>query len=153
MGAWTTITSIAAGGKHAVGLRANNTVVSAGDNTNGQCDTSGWANIIEIVAGDQHSVGIRADGTVVACGLNASGQTNVSDWTGIVEVACGADFTIGRRADGSLISTSLDVSSLAPAAALSSGTSHVIVLKADGTARAVGNNKYYQCFVEEWDII
>ncbi len=153
VGAWTTITSIAAGGKHAIGLRANNTVVSAGDNTKGQCDTSGWANIIEIVAGDQHSVGIRADGTVVACGLNTSGQTNVSAWTGIVEVACGADFTIGRRADGSLISTSLDVSSLAPAAALSSGTSHVIVLKADGTARAVGNNKYYQCFVEEWDII
>ncbi len=75
--------SIAAGDYHTVGLKADGTVVVAGDNDDGQCNVSDWTDIVSIAAGSFHTVGLKADGTVVAAGYNGSGQCDVSDWTDI----------------------------------------------------------------------
>ena len=64
-----------------MGLRADGTVVAAGNND--YCDVSGWRYIVAVTAGPWHTVGLRADGTVVAVGSNGYGQCDVSNWTNI----------------------------------------------------------------------
>ena len=74
---------IAAGGYHAVGLKADRMVVATGYNWYGECKVSGWTDIVSIAAGGEHTVGLKADGTVVATGENGDGRCNVSGWTDI----------------------------------------------------------------------
>ena len=75
--------TVAAGSCHAVGLKADGTVVAVGSNDYGQCDVSDWSGIVAVFAGDDYTVGLKADGTVVAVGLNDFGQCDVSDWQNI----------------------------------------------------------------------
>ncbi len=70
----------AAGSYHAVGLKADGTVVAVGRNGEGLCNVSDWRDIVAIAAGSDHTVGLKADGTVVAVGLNANSQCAVSGW-------------------------------------------------------------------------
>ena len=77
------IVAVAAGWEHTVGLKADGTVVAAGENSYGQCDVSGWRDIVAVAAGDGHTVGLKSDGTVVAVGNNGSGQCDVSGWANI----------------------------------------------------------------------
>ena len=65
---------------HTVGLKADGTVVAAGNNAADQCNVSDWRDIVAITASDFHTVGLKLDGTVVAVGYNFLGQCNVSDW-------------------------------------------------------------------------
>ena len=76
-------TTVAAGGFHTVGLKADGTVVAAGRNNHGQCGVSGWTDIVAVAAGGGHTVGLKADGTVAAVGYNGYGQCDVSGWTDI----------------------------------------------------------------------
>ena len=91
------------GGQHLIGLTSDGTVVAAGTNQYGECDTSGWNNIVDIAAGFSHTVGLRADGTVVACGDNQYGQCNVTEWNDIVDVAAARYATYGLTADGEIL--------------------------------------------------
>ena len=75
--------SLAAGGAHTVGCKADGTVVAVGSNEDGQCDVSGWRDVVAVSAGYRHTVGLKADGTVVAMGWNEYGQCDVSGWTNI----------------------------------------------------------------------
>lgn len=77
---WQNTVAITAGGFHAVGLKADGTVVATGHNEHGQCDVEYWKDIVAIAAGDHHIVGLKADGTVVAKGNNEFGQCDVEDW-------------------------------------------------------------------------
>ena len=77
------IVAVAAGWEHTVGLKADGTVVAAGENSYGQCDVSGWRDIVAVAAGVFHTVGLKSDGTVVAVGNNGSGQCDVSGWANI----------------------------------------------------------------------
>jgi hypothetical protein len=43
---WRNIVDIACGGGHYVGLKADGTVVAAGDNDDGECNVSGWTDIM-----------------------------------------------------------------------------------------------------------
>ena len=72
--------SISTGYRYTVGLKADGTVVAAGDNEYGQCDVSGWKDIIAVSAGYYHTVGLKKDGTVMATGRNTDGQCDVSIW-------------------------------------------------------------------------
>ena len=58
------VVKIAAGTDHLLGLKADGTVVAAGDNTFGQCFVSGLYDIIDLAGGSSHSVFLRADGVV-----------------------------------------------------------------------------------------
>ena len=65
---WNGITSVAAGGWHLLGLKADGTVAAAGAADKGQCDVESWSDIRSVAAGSALSFGIRSDGTVVSAG-------------------------------------------------------------------------------------
>ena len=71
---WTDIVAISAGYEHAVGLRADGTVVSTGENIYGQCNASEWEDIVAISAGRHHTLALQKDGTLVGIGSNAHGR-------------------------------------------------------------------------------
>ena len=64
------IVAVAAGWEHTVGLKADGTVVAAGENSYGQCDVSGWTDIISVATGEGHTVALKANGRVIARGNN-----------------------------------------------------------------------------------
>jgi hypothetical protein len=107
VGGWSDIVQVAAGGYHTVGLKSDGTVVSVGQNYNGQCDVGGWTDIVQVAAGRYHTVGVRSDGTVVAAGDNSYGKCDVGGWTDIVQVAAGRYHTVGVRSDGIAVAAGL----------------------------------------------
>ena len=98
---------IGAGKRHTVGLRANGTVLSAGDNAQGQCEVGDWTDMVQVAAGAYHTVGLKRDGTVVATGNNDEGQCNVSEWTNIIAIAAGTADTVGLCADGHVVAAGM----------------------------------------------
>ena len=152
--------TIAVGGNHTVGLKADSTVMATGYNEYGQCDVSDWTDIIALSAGIFHTVGLKADGTVVAAGDNEYGQCDVSDWTDVVAISTGERYTVGLRADSTVVAAGYneygqcDVSDWTDVVAIRAYTDHTVGLRADGTVVAVGANKYRQCDVSDWtDIV
>ena len=155
------IAMVAAGsGGHIIGLRADGTVVAAGNNTHGQCNIDSWTDIIHVAAGHWHTVGVKADGTVIATGWNDYGQCDVAGWTDIVQVAAGLFHTVGVKSDGTVVATTIskpsdddgqcDVADWTDIAQVSAAWDHTVGLKADGTVVATGDNYYGQGDVSEW---
>ena len=136
--------TIAAGSWHTVGVKADGTVVAAGDNEHGQCNVSRWTDIVAIFASDFHTVGLKADGTVVATGSNKYGQCNVSSWTDIVAISVCDCRTAGLKADGTVVETGSypydqgNVSRWTDIVAISVCDRRTVGLKADGTVVATG---------------
>ena len=97
--------SISAGFAHTVGLKQDGTVVAAGQNEYGQCNTRDWGDVVSVSAGGYHTVGLKQDGTVVAVGQNEYGQCNVGKWRGIVSVSTSAFDTYGLKSDGTIVCT------------------------------------------------
>ena len=151
---------IAAGSSHTVGLKADGTVVAAGENDDGQCEVSDWTDIVSIAAGDYHTVGLKADGTVVATGRNWDGQCDVSYWRDIVSIAAGNVHTVGLKADGTVVVTGdnwfgqCNVRNWRDIVSIAVGDDHTVGLKADGTVVATGWNDEGRCEVSDWtDIV
>ena len=65
---WNGIVSISAGAHHLVGLKQDGTVVSAGLDTYGQCDTGSWTDILRIQASKNVTIGYMADGDYLISG-------------------------------------------------------------------------------------
>lgn len=68
MGWWREVTAVAAGDWHSVGLRADGTVVAAGNNRRGQCNVTGWRQVRGIAAGYLHTIAVTHHGQVLATG-------------------------------------------------------------------------------------
>lgn len=145
---------------HTVGLKADGTVLSVGENVDGRCDVSKWTDIIQVDAGADHTVGLKSNGTVVAAGKNADGQCDVGAWTDIVAISA-ALHTVGLKADGTVVAAGsnefgqCNVSNWTDIVAVAAGGTHTVGLKADGTVLATeytGDKSHYdgQCAVEEW---
>ena len=152
--------TISAGGRHTVALKADGSVLAAGENKDGQCDVGEWQDVTAVNAGLNHTVCLKADSTVLATGSNISGQCNVERWQRIVSISAGYYHTVGLKADGSLVATGVNTSGqcltsdLRNIAAVSAGGYHTLALKSDGTVAAVGSDKQGQCQVNDWkDII
>ncbi len=160
--------TISAGGRHAVAVRADGTVVATGDNTYGQCNVSEWTDIIAVSAGRYHTVGLKSDGTVVAVGLNEGinpldnsrypvGQCDVSGWTDIIAIFAGDNVTYGIRADGTMVGTGnydKAVSEWTNIVDICDAITYVVGLRSDGTVVASGTNYDGECDVSEWtDIV
>ncbi len=157
---WTDIVSVCTGGGNVVGLKANGTVVTTGDNSYGQCSVGSWRHITAVSTSGLHTVGLKVDGTVVATGDNSCGQCDVGNWIDIVAVCAGGHHTVGLKADGTVIAVGNNdygqcaVSNWTDVVAVSAGSRHTVGLKADGTVVAVGRNLSLQCNVGEWrDIV
>ncbi|MBR0081829.1 MAG: tetratricopeptide repeat protein [Clostridia bacterium] len=132
---------LAVGTAHTAALRADGTVLAAGDNTYGQCNVSEWTDIVAIAAGAYHTVGLKADGSVVCTGDNSRGQCDADGCTGAVEIEAHAMDTVVRLSDGSIVcfgahddtpgaASWTDIVQLSPAAY------GLVALSADGTAMA-----------------
>jgi alpha-tubulin suppressor-like RCC1 family protein len=153
---WTNIIQVAAGWRHTVGLKSDDTVVAVGDNSYGQCDVGGWIGITQVAAGDVHTVGLRTNGTVVAVGDNSYGQCDVGGWTGITQVSAGWRHTVGLKDDRTVVAVGwnkygqCDVSGWTGITQVAAGDEHTVGLKTDGTMVAVGDNSYGQCDVSGW---
>ncbi len=151
---WENIVAISAGQSFTVGLKEDGTVVAVGQNTDSQCDVTNWKNIVAVSAGYDHTVGLKEDGTVVAVGNNDMCQCEVSDWENIAAVSAGEFYTVGLKNDGTVVTTNFlcDVSGWENIAAVSAGDDyyHMVGLREDGTAVAVGRNEVGECEVSGW---
>ncbi len=152
--------TLAAGGFHTVGLCNDGTVVTAGQNDNGQCDVDGWTDIVAVAAGDFHTAGLRSDGTVVATGNNDYGQCDIDSWTDIVAVTAGDCYTVGLHRNGTVVATGrnddgqCDVDTWTDIVAVAVGWSHTVGLRSDGTVVAAGLDDDGECDVNSWaDIV
>ncbi|MBR6696273.1 MAG: TIR domain-containing protein [Oscillospiraceae bacterium] len=152
--------SISTGYSTTAGIKSNGTVVSVGNNEDGQRNVSGWTDIVAVSASGFHTVGLKSDGTVVATGYNGNGQCDVSGWTDIVAVSAGNSHTIGLKSDGTVVAVGnnkygqCDISSWTDIVAVSASEYHTVGLKSDGTVVATGDSGYGQCDVSDWtDII
>ena len=148
--------AISTNSTHTVGLTSNGTIVTTGNNDDGQCDVSSWTDIVAISAGEAHTIGLKSDGTVVAAGYNKYGQCDIRGWTDIVAISASAYHTVGLKSDGTVVAVGekghgrCNVSDWTNIVAISAGVYHTVGLKSDGTAVAVGNGKYSQCRVSDW---
>jgi hypothetical protein len=161
---WEAVTSrnsIAAGSAHSASIKVNGTVLTAGNNDDGQRKTSDWEGIVDIYARSNRTVGLKSDGTVVAVGDNSLGQCDVSRWRNIVAISAGGSHTIGLKADGTVVGVGtdreqdgrLDFSGWKNIVSISAGAGHSVGLKADGTVVAVGLSLFGQCDVQGWENI
>ena len=84
--------AIAAGGKHALALRADGALIAWGANYYGQTAVPASAtNIAGIAAGGDDSLALLADGTLLCWGANYFGQTLVpSSATNIIAISAGS---------------------------------------------------------------
>ena len=148
--------TIAAGGRHTVGIRPDGTVVATGNNDEGQCNVEGWTDIVHVAAGFSHTVGLKDDGTVVATGRNAEGQCNVAGWTNINMVVAGDWHTVGLKQDGTVVATGksdqgqCDVLGWTNITQVAAGGAHTVGLMSGGTVVATGRNNEGQCNVAGW---
>ena len=62
------VIKIEGSGSHILCLKDNGTVISAGKNDKGQCNTKDWKDIVDIACGYECSFGLKKDGTVVVVG-------------------------------------------------------------------------------------
>jgi VCBS repeat-containing protein len=117
--------SISAGTMHTVGLKADGSVWTWGDNRYGQlgdgttntrpepAQVTGLSGVVAVATGDWHTVALRSDGTVWAWGANG-GQlgdgTTTERWvpvqviglSGVVAVAAKANHTVALKSDGTV---------------------------------------------------
>lgn len=141
---WEDIVAVSSGGHHILALKADGTVLTAGENSKGQCDVSKWKDIVAISAGWDHSLGLKKDGTVVAAGDNEYGQCDVSKWKGITQISTQLYYSVGLKKDGTVVSagsyytdskdkTLNPVSKWKHIVSVSAGPDNIYGLKSDGT--------------------
>lgn len=140
------ITQVAAGGFHAVALRADSTVVAWGDNSSNQTNTPAWlTNVVAVAAGTRHSLALRRDGTVVGWGLNTSQQTNVPvTVNNVMAISAGEVHSMALRSNGTLVAWGVSpVLTNIPASAtnivaVSAGNYANVAVREDGSVVAWG---------------
>jgi alpha-tubulin suppressor-like RCC1 family protein len=150
--------TLAAGGRHTVGILPDGTVVATGNNDEGQCDVERWTDIEQVAAGFSHTVALRDNGVVVATGRNIEGQCNtlIPSWTDIGLVVAGDWHTVALKNDGSVVATGkndegqCDVSSWRDITQIAAGGAHTVGLEDGGTVEATGRNIEGQCDVGGW---
>lgn len=147
---------ISAGDAHTIGLCSDGTVVAAGNNDVGQCDTDEWTDITKVSAGSNHSVALTREGEVVATGGNRYGQCDVEKWNNIISISAGAAHTLGVKNSGYVVFAGSneygqgDVEDWSGIVSVSAGDKHSVGLCSDGTVISTGSNEYGQCDTDEW---
>ncbi len=120
------ISAVAAGERFSMALRADGTLLTWGDNTQGQLglgdaaarlspvEVPGLSGVVAIAAGANHALALRGDGTVLAWGKNSDGQLGVGDFAaravptavaalsgrGVTQLAAGEFHSLALSADG-----------------------------------------------------
>ncbi len=193
LGSGSGIVAIAAGGAFSMALKSDGTVLTWGQNLNGQLGdgtttsrsipgaVSGLGSgsgVIAIAAGAASAYALKSDGTVLSWGNNANGQlgdgsttqrvtpvpvTGLGSGSGVIAVASSAvaSHALALKSDGSVVSWGMNVTGqlgtgntiqqTSPAAvgslgsgsgviAIAIGGAHSMALKSDGSVVAWGSN-------------
>ncbi len=143
----TDAVGVAAGGAHAVALRANGTVIAGGRNIEGQATVpGGLSGIVALAAGLDHTLALRSDGTLVAWGANTFGQTSLpAGLNNVVSIAAGNHHSLALKGDGTVVVWGDNASGqtaipagLANVIGVAAGAAHCVALRGDGTIAAWG---------------
>lgn len=153
---WDNLVSIAAGDYYLLGLRADGTVLAAGDISGSVRNTASWRNIVAVSAGTTHSAGLVADGTVVI--TDAAQQLKAQHWKNVIAIAAGEDLTLALFKDGRVdISCKkprsykeYDLSGWHDIIAICARNTQIAGVRKDGTVLAIGWNNYRQYNVQNW---
>ncbi len=136
---WANISKISNSCSHIVGLRYDGTVVAAGNNSTGQCDTELWSDIIDVVAGEGFTVGLKSDGKVVIAMYDRKSyiRKTPDESTIVREEYEGAKEFEEIHTWDNIIKLSADLN-------------HIVGLTEDGKVVATGQNRYGQLNVDNW---
>lgn len=151
---WRNVTAIATGEAHAVGLKADGTVMACGNAANRRTEVGGFSDIVAIAAGTSFTLGLKSDGTVMT--TPESYVSDVSTWTGIVAISAGSYHAVGLKADGTVVAVGnnpwgqCDVSSWTDVVSVAAGYSGTTAITATGTVLATGRNDSGQLDVAGW---
>ena len=150
---WSGLCSVAAGYTHLVGLKADGTVVAAGDNDRGQCNVEAWTEVVAIAAGMYYTVGVKADGTLVFAGdTSAIGQID-TDVTDVVAVSASDYMLVVLLQDGTVrtwASNGRSSEGWEEAVQVCSGYAGPAALKADGTLLIADTENLDNFKAEDW---
>ncbi len=114
---WRGVRAISTGNGFTLGLCFGGRVLSAGNNTYGQCDTSAWRFVVDIGCGDRYAAGLTADGRVLVVGslpMTRNGETmylrgNSPDrWKDVMAFRCGAEHLVALAENGQILSCGED---------------------------------------------
>ncbi len=97
---WTNVVFVAANKSATMGVKADGSVLFAGEMT-GSDAVSGWSNVYMVAMGGDFAIALLNDGTVTG----TSSAPDVSAWSDIVSVAAGDAFAIGLKSDGTVVAT------------------------------------------------
>ncbi|HWD92130.1 MAG TPA: LamG-like jellyroll fold domain-containing protein [Verrucomicrobiae bacterium] len=143
---------VACGNIFSLALKANGTIVTWGDKSDGETNIPAIAtNVVAIAAGAgayDYSLALNANGTVAGWGNNAYGQTNIpAGATNVVAIVAGEAYGLALKADGTVIGWGnnshgqTNVSSAATnVVAIAAGQYHGLALRADGTVVGWGDD-------------
>lgn len=156
---WRNIVQVAAFGHFAVGLKADGTLVSAGQFKHGDGDVYDWRNVVQVDCGFHHTVAVTADGTVYYTGLDMHGRSSSRNWTNVKRVLAGSDHLAAILDDGTVVAAGyaaggrLETGSFQNIVAGDVGSGMTYCVCADGTVLATGENFKGEGNVEGWSDI
>jgi len=142
----TEVVAVAVGQGQTLALKADGTVVAWGSNIVGQATVpAGLKDVVEIAAGFNFSLALKRDGSVV--GWGSSYQSNGPFPPGASGIKAAQYSAIGIKADNTVLvwgssQTYTPPSDLTNVTKVTTGSSHSMALKSDGTAVAWGDNGY-----------
>ncbi len=108
---WHHIRAIATGEGFTLGLRYGGTVVAAGRNDFGQCETASWRHIVAIACGSTYAVGLCADGRLLTAGRFAHATvplTNAARFRDVIAFSCAPDHLVALNRLGQIYATGED---------------------------------------------
>lgn len=148
---WKSITYIAAGKDHAVGVTSEGKVVCEGNDA--ACKVSGWSNISSVYAGDGFTVGLTNDGAIKVSGNNTDAIANESN---VRSISTSNNLIVVTKKDGTVkvypigSATELDTSSWSDVQSTAAGNNLIAGLNKNGTVSIACNDEEITKTVSSW---
>lgn len=104
---WNGIVHVSVGGfspvydRFVLGVKLDGTVVGAGNNQYGQCNTTTWSDVIQVATGAKFSLGLKKNGKVICTG-DVPFEKELATWHDIVSIAAGLYHVIACDKHGKL---------------------------------------------------
>lgn len=153
---FTEAVQVSAGMRHALGVKADGTVLGWGSELNGvSVIPADLPPAMAVAAGAFHSVVLLRDGTVRCWGFAGDGRTQTpAGLRNVIAVAAGRDHSLALKSDGTVVAWGSDSAGqcrvpadLTNVGAVAAGGSHSLALRKDGSVVAWGNDEYGQAKV------
>jgi len=93
----TGVAGVAAGGGHALFLRADGSIFGWGNSDFGQATAPAGNDFIAIAAGGEHSLALSKDGSIVGWGASDSGQTMAPDGNDFIAIGAGWGYSLALK--------------------------------------------------------